>query len=123
MPTVLIVEDDDLNRTLFQEFLKRIGYSVASAARAEEGVELALAVQPVLVLMDLHLPGGMDGLEAARVIKAMPNLAAVPVIIISADYSPGIEQRVLDAGCAGFLRKPIEMSRLRQIVQGLVKES
>ena len=62
--------------------------------------------------MDVRLPGGIDGLEATRRIKAMPQLAHIPILAVTASVRPEDEQRALDAGCSGFVRKPIDINEL-----------
>lgn len=122
MATILIIEDDDLNRLMFAEFFAAIGYRSATASKATEGIMLASQEPPVLILLDWHLPGGVNGLEAAQILKANPQLRHIPILIISAHYEPDIEQRVLAAGGAGFVRKPVDLKSLRKLVKSLVDD-
>ena len=122
MPTVLVIEDDELNLTLFRELLAYIGYGFAGAKTALEGIALAGEVNPALILLDWHLPGNMDGLQAARAIKGDPLLQHIPIVIISAHHEPGIERKVQEAQCVGFVRKPIDINNIRHLLNQLVGE-
>jgi sigma-B regulation protein RsbU (phosphoserine phosphatase) len=114
--TILIIEDDELNRELFRNFLEMIGYEVHVARDAEMGLRLAAQIAPLLILMDWRLPGTIDGLNATRQLKANPDLAHIPVIMTTAHHFPDGEQRVYEAGCQGFIPKPFDMRVLKDIV-------
>ncbi|MEQ8672383.1 MAG: response regulator [Aggregatilineales bacterium] len=116
MKTILIIEDDSLNLELFKNFLEMLGYDVASAATATDGIELARELTPVLILIDYRLRGDMDGIEAARIIKKDPNLVHVPLIIITAHERPGDKDRAFAIGCEGYMVKPIRMGELKQVI-------
>lgn len=122
MRPILIVEDDDLNRLMFAEFFDAMGYRALTATKATDGIMLATQDPPQLILMDLRLPGNLDGLEATQILKANPLFRSTPILLISAHYEPGIEMRALQAGCAGFVRKPIDLKALRNLVAALVDE-
>lgn len=119
MKKILIIEDDSLNLELFENFLEILGYEVASAATGQEGIELAQELRPVLLLIDYRLRGEMDGIEAARIIKKDPNLAHIPLIIITAHERPGDKDRAFAIGCEGYLVKPIRMEALKRLVYEL----
>ncbi len=109
---VLVVDGREDSRVLVAKVLKIHGYEVSGARSGEEAVSLAQKELPALILMDVRLPGGMNGLEATRRIKALPRLAHIPIIAMTASVRPEDEQRALDGGCDGFIRKPIDIDAL-----------
>jgi two-component system, cell cycle response regulator DivK len=106
MAKVLVVEDNPANMTLATFLLQSAGHTVLSARDAETGLALARVEQPVLVLMDIQLPG-MDGLEATALLKSDPSTRAIPVVALTALAMLGDEQRILAAGCDGYIAKPL----------------
>ena len=106
MATVLVVEDNPANLTLATFLLQTAGHVVLAARDAENGLALARAEQPDLILMDIQLPG-MDGLEATALLKKDPSTRAIPVIALTALAMKGDEQRILAAGCDGYIGKPL----------------
>lgn len=104
---ILIVEDNALNMKLVRTLLELGGYDVFSAMDAEKGLQLASEHHPNLILMDIQLPG-MDGLTATRIIKKDPELGQVPVIALTSFAMQGDEEKALDAGCDGYITKPID---------------
>jgi two-component system cell cycle response regulator DivK len=104
---VLIVEDNPANMTLATFLLQSAGYGVIRATDAEAGVALARSEQPHLVLMDIQLPG-MDGLQATALLKADESTRAIPVIALTALAMKGDEERILAAGCDGYIAKPLD---------------
>lgn len=121
MSTILVIEDDVLNLELFKQFIGMLGYHVLTATNAHEGIALAQAEQPVLILMDIRLPGAMDGIEATRRLKQDPATAYIPVIVATAHKEPGLEQRAFEAGCEGYFLKPIDMRALKEVIGSHVK--
>lgn len=112
MPTVLYIEDHDDNRVLVRRVLMACDYDIAllEASSAEQGIALARERRPDLILMDLSMPG-MDGLAATRRLRAIPELAGVPVVALTANVMDGDRKRSLDAGCSGYISKPIDVDR------------
>ena len=110
-PTVLVVDDHDLNRELARTLLERRGCRVLLARNGEEGAALASVEQPDLVLMDLAMPV-QDGMSAARELKGNPLTAQIPLIAFTALAMSGDEERARSAGFDGYLTKPLEMSAL-----------
>jgi two-component system, cell cycle response regulator DivK len=106
MARVLVVEDNPANMTLATFLLQSAGHTVLSARDAETGLALARVEQPDLILMDIQLPG-MDGLEATALLKRDPSTRAIPVIALTALAMKGDEQRILAAGCDGYIAKPL----------------
>jgi two-component system cell cycle response regulator DivK len=106
---VLVVDDKEENRRLLRKILALHGYTVVETATGEAAIELAQAEQPDVILMDLRLREGIDGIETTRRLKALPSVAQIPVIAITASVSPEDMQRALDSGCNGFIRKPIDV--------------
>jgi CheY-like chemotaxis protein len=87
------------------------GYVVLKAVDADDALRLLATISPDLILMDIALPG-MDGLALTRQLKADPRLNAIPIVALSASAMKGDEQKALDAGCDGFISKPIDTRRL-----------
>jgi signal transduction histidine kinase len=114
--TVLVVEDNPVNRKLARNVLRARGYRVLEADTGEEGIELARREHPHLILMDLQLPG-LDGMEATRRLKADPATREIPVVALSAHAQDADEARAREAGCAGYIAKPIRLSRFPQQVR------
>jgi len=84
----------------------------------------SVPVIPALILMDIRLPGGIDGLEATRRIKALPQLAHIPILAMTASVRPEDMQRALGEGCSGFVRKPIDIDELpRQVAEHIARAS
>lgn len=111
MPTILLVEDNEMNRDMLSRRLERKGYDVIGAVDGKEGVGKAQSVSPDLILMDLSLPV-LDGWEATRRIKADPNTQAIPVIALTAHAMATDREKSLEAGCDDYDTKPVEFKRL-----------
>lgn len=109
--SILIVEDTPANMTLATLILEKGGYAVLQADNAAAGIALARSALPDLILMDIQLPG-MSGLEATRILKDDPATRAIPVIAMTAFAMKGDEEKMLAAGCDGYLAKPIHYKEL-----------
>jgi two-component system, cell cycle response regulator DivK len=107
---ILIVEDNEKNRKLERDILQFHGYQTVEADTAEEGIRLAQATPPALVLMDLQLPG-MNGSEALHELRADPRTRAIPVIAVTASAMTHDRQKILAAGFDGYQAKPIEVTQ------------
>ena len=106
---VLVVEDNDMNMQLVEYLLEEGGYSIVKAASGEEALSIARGGDPVdLILMDIHLPG-IDGLSVVREMKAEPRTSAVPILALTAHAMRGDKDRFLEAGCDGYISKPIDV--------------
>ena len=106
MAKILIVEDNPASMKLAIMLLKTAGHAVLSASDAEAGLTLARDEQPDLILMDIQLPG-MDGLEATALLKRAEETRTIPVIALTALAMKGDEERILAAGCDGYIAKPL----------------
>ena len=118
MAKVLVVEDNAANLTLAVFLLHSAGHTVVSATTAEAGLALADTEQPDLIRMDIQLPG-MDGLAATALLKANASTRAMPVIALTALAMKGDEQRIRDAGCDGYIAKPISYRDFLQAIERL----
>lgn len=115
---ILYVEDNDDNVYVVRSRLTRAGFTVLVALDGEQGVAMALAERPDLILMDLSLPG-LDGWAATRRLKSAAETKAIPVIALSAHAMAGDRERALAAGCDDYDTKPIDFARLRAKIEGL----
>src|SRR6266513_1548344 len=106
MAKVLVVEDNPANMTLSTFLLESVGHSVLKATDAENGLALARAEQPDLILMDIQLPG-MDGLRATALLKGDVATRDIPIIALTALAMKGDEERIRAAGCDGYIAKPL----------------
>jgi two-component system cell cycle response regulator DivK len=111
MPTILVVEDNATNMKLAVLLLESAGYTVLSAFDAETGLTMARTEQPHLILMDIQLPG-MDGLQATALLKQDEATRAIPVIAVTAQAMKGDEERILAAGCDGYIAKPLSYEHM-----------
>ena len=118
MTTILIVEDDELNRDMLSRRLQKKGYETLIAVDGSQGVAIARAESPALVLMDMSLPV-MDGWEATRQLKAEPRTRSIPVIALTAHALAGEREKALAAGCDEFDTKPIDLPRLLAKMEAL----
>ena len=111
MHKILVVADNALNRALLLEALRPEGFAILSAENGLQGVELAQRELPDLILMEVMLPG-LSSYEAVRQLKTNPATRHIPVIAITANAAPAERERALDAGCDGYLAKPIDTRAL-----------
>jgi two-component system cell cycle response regulator DivK len=102
---VLVVEDQEDNRRIMRDLLSSAGYEIIEAVSGEEGVALAESQRPDLILMDIQLPG-LDGYEATRRIKAKPDLAGIPIIVVTSYALSGDDVKAHQAGCDDYVTKP-----------------
>lgn len=108
MPRILYIEDDANNRMLVKRILMSEGVDVAEADNALTGIEMALSDPPDLILMDVSMPG-MDGLTATAKIRDLPEIAHIPIIALTANVMEGDREKSLNAGCDGYIGKPIDV--------------
>jgi CheY-like chemotaxis protein len=116
---ILIVDDTPVNLKLTRMLLVNEGYSVATASSAEEALELLRSYRPRLILADIQLPG-MDGLEMTRLIKKDEATRGIAVVALTAFAMKGDEQKAMDAGCDGYITKPIDTRTLGEKIRQLL---
>ena len=119
MATVLIVEDNPINRDVLGRRLERRGFSVRFAEDGPSGIAAAKSIMPDVVLMDIGL-GEMDGCEATRRIHADPDTAALPIIALTASAFESDRTNALSAGCIDFDTKPVDLPRLLKKMQDVL---
>lgn len=111
MQTILLVEDNEMNRDMLSRRLGRKGFLVITAEDGKQGVDLAVEQKPDLILMDLSLPV-MDGWAATRMLKSKAETQHIPVIVLTAHAMAGDEAEAYRAGCDDFDTKPVVLERL-----------
>lgn len=119
MAKILLVEDNETNRDMLSRRLERRGHKVLIAADGAQGVALAQAELPQLILMDMSLPV-LDGWEATRQLKAATQTRFIPVIALTAHAMAGDRERALEAGCDEYETKPVEFQRLLGKIETLL---
>ena len=119
MSKILLVEDNEMNRDMLSWRLLKKGYDLVMAVDGEQALELARSEVSDLILMDISLPG-LDGWEATRRLKAMPETQAIPVIALTAHAMAGDREKCLEAGCDDYDTKPVEFPRLLGKIQGFL---
>jgi CheY-like chemotaxis protein len=108
---ILLVEDNEMNRDMLSRRLKKKGYEVAIAIDGQQGVDMASAEKPDLILLDMSLPV-MDGWEAAKRLKSDPATQQVPIIALTAHAMAGDREKSLEAGCDDYDTKPVDLKSL-----------
>lgn len=113
---ILVVEDNEMNMQLFEYLLEESGFEIIKATTGEEALKLANESRPDLILMDIHLPG-MDGLSVVRELKAGGEMEGVPILALTAHAMRGDKDRFLQAGCDGYISKPIDVKTFIPSIQ------
>jgi len=116
MARILLVEDNEMNRDMLSRRLERKGHTVTCALDGQQGLDLARAQKPDLILMDMSLPV-VDGWDATRQLKADDATKAIPIIALTAHAMASDEQKARAAGCDDFDTKPVELPRLLEKIQ------
>lgn len=119
---ILIVEDNDHNRSLFSDILVFHGYQVSLATDGQEGVLLAREMMPDLILMDIQMPG-MDGLTAGSLLKEDPATSGLKIVALTSFAMRGDQEKFLAAGFDGYLAKPISTRELPVMVKKWLEEA
>jgi two-component system cell cycle response regulator DivK len=119
MPKILLVEDNEMNRDMLSRRLQKRGYEVSMAMDGRQGVEMARAGGFDLILMDMSLPE-IDGWEATRQLRAVPETRTVPIIGLTAHAMSGDREKALEAGCNDYDTKPVELPRLLAKIETLL---
>lgn len=121
MANILIIDDEERNRRLFEVFVKADGHEVESAASGEAGLAMAAAKAPDVILLDLMMPG-RDGFEVARALKANSVTQAIPIIVISSLDDIASHQRLVSSGIDDFIVKPIDRWELSQRIAKVLQK-
>jgi two-component system cell cycle response regulator DivK len=116
---ILMVEDNSMNMELFKDLLEVQGYEVYEATNAQEALGQVKSNEFDLILMDVQLPG-MDGLTTAKIIREDPQNKNTPVIALTAYAMKGDEERMKEAGCDGYIAKPIDAKEFPKTVTGFL---
>jgi two-component system cell cycle response regulator DivK len=114
--TILYIEDNHDNRILIRRILAVEGYVIQEAENATEGLEKLNTLRPDLILMDINMPD-MDGYTLTAKIRSMPGFDQVPIIALTANVMRGDRERSLEAGCDGYIQKPIDIDILPQQIE------
>ena len=114
--TILVVEDNPLNMELVSDILEAQGYTVRQAINGKEAIQEAESHIPDFILMDIQLPG-LDGLTVTGIIKDAPATTHVPIIALTAHAMRGDEEKAREAGCDGYISKPIDTRSLPQTIR------
>ena len=117
--TVLLVEDNEDNLVVYRTILEHVGYKVIEARDGEEGVVRARQQHPDLILMDISIPK-IDGWDATQRLKSDPDTRDIPIIALTAHALEEDRQKAVQAGCDGYLAKPVEPRRVVQEVERFV---
>jgi two-component system cell cycle response regulator DivK len=118
---VLVIEDNPTNMKLTTDLLKRAGHTVFQAPDADRGIAIAREELPPLILMDIQLPG-MDGLAATRILKGDETTRHIKIYALTAFAMKGDRERMLEAGCDGYIPKPIRYKEFLESVDAVVKD-
>jgi two-component system cell cycle response regulator DivK len=119
-PKVLYIEDNEFNRVLVKRVLTVEDMEVIEASDGAKGLELALAHHPDLILVDINLPD-IDGYELTLRIKGLGELRDIPIVALTANVMKGDKEKTLDAGCDGYIQKPVDVDRLPDQVRSFMK--
>jgi len=120
MPRVLYIEDDPNNRLLVRRILLAEGIAFDEATNARDGITMAAANPPDLILMDISMPD-MDGLTATSHIRQIPEIAHLPIVALTANAMTGDREMILKAGCDGYISKPINIDSFVQDIMQYIQ--
>jgi len=114
--TILYVEDNPDNRTLVRRILVSEDYEVLEAVNAFDALNILKNSRPDLILMDINMPD-MDGYTLTARIKSMPGFERIPILAVTANVMRGDKERTLEAGCDGYIQKPLDIDQLIREVE------
>jgi len=118
--TILYVEDNPDNRRLISRVLTVEGFVVQEASSAKDALNILQSMRPDIILMDINMPD-MDGYTLTAKIHELPNLGSIPVIALTANVMKGDRERSIEAGCDGYIQKPVDIDTLTQQVERFLK--
>jgi len=121
MKKILIVEDNEMNLKLIRTVLKAKGFVLAEARDGEEALKIVVAERPDIILIDIQIPK-VDGLEVTRRIRAMDDLKDKQIIAITAHAMEGDRNKILEAGCDGYIAKPINTRTFIDEIEAILKQ-
>lgn len=119
--TILLVEDNEMNRDMLSRRLKKYEYDVEIAVDGQQGIDMARSLMPDIILMDMSLPI-IDGWEASRQLKADDKTKAIPIIALTAHAMPSDKANALAAGCDDFDTKPVDITRLKEKIESFIHQ-
>ena len=117
---ILYIEDSPENRLLVKRILSAEGYTVEEAEDGASGLEAARRTKPGLILLDINLPE-IDGYEMVDLLRQIPDLADVPIIALTANVMKGDREKALEAGCNGYIQKPIDVDGLPVQIENFLR--
>lgn len=121
MAQILLVEDNEMNRDMLSRRLRKRGFEIQIAINGQEGVDMANAGAPDLILLDMSLPV-MDGWDVARHLKTNDATCAIPIIALTAHAMAGDREKAMAAGCDDYDTKPVDLARLLEKIAALLKQ-
>ena len=122
MTKILLVEDNEMNRDMLTRRLERRGFQVVSAVDGRAGIAMGEQEAPDLILMDMSLPD-LDGWEATRLLKSSSRTRSIPIIALTAHAMSGDRERAMEAGCDDYDTKPVDLSRLLEKIDSLIRNA
>lgn len=122
MPRILIIEDNQDNREALARRLERRGFDVVAAVDGQQGVDMAKAERPDLILMDMNMPV-LDGWRASQLIRDDPQTSELPIIGLTAHALAGDREKALQAGCSDYHTKPVDFPRLLEQIEALLTKA
>lgn len=120
MPRILIVEDNEENRSALARRLERRGFDVVMAVDGQQGVDMAKSERPDIVLMDMNMPV-LDGWRASQMIREDPGTHELPIIGLTAHALAGDREKAIQAGCSDYHTKPVDFPRLMEQIEALLR--
>lgn len=121
MKTILVVDDNEDSRELVKKILKKQGYEIIEAIDGEDAIAKAIAYRPNLILMDISIPK-IDGYEVTRRLKSRIDFKNIPIIAFTAHAMRGDQEKALQAGCDGYISKPVNVREFPEQIKIYLKE-
>ncbi len=118
---ILVIEDNEQNLYLIRFILEKNGYEVLSAIDGNAGIETAVSTSFDMILLDIQLPV-MDGYAVARILRSNPALSNTPIVAVTSYAMPGDKERAIEAGCNGYIEKPIDPETFMMIIEQYMKK-